>query len=116
MTAAFGVRNFSDLEAGLREMVRVARVGGVVVVLEFSTPPNPLFRAIYNLYSRHILPCIGALLSRDRRAYEYLPASVEEFASPAQFLALMRSVGLSECRAQSQSFGIAQIYIGRKVK
>lgn len=113
VTAAFGVRNFSDLERGLREMVRVVRRGGVVVVLEFSTPPNPLFRAFYTFYSRHILPRVGALFSRDRRAYEYLPASVEEFASREEFLELMRRVGLVECRAFSQSFGIAQIYFGR---
>ncbi len=114
VTAAFGVRNFTDLKQGLSEMVRVARPNGWVVILEFSTPPNPLFRAIYTLYSRHILPRIGALLSRDRKAYEYLPASVEEFASPAEFIALMREVGLENCSSQSQSFGIAQIYIGAK--
>ncbi len=114
VTAAFGVRNFSDLEAGLKEMVRVTRHGGKVVVLEFSTPPNRLFRAIYRLYSRHILPRIGAIISRDRRAYEYLPASVEEFASRDEFLEIMASVGLGNCTARSQSFGIAQIYIGEK--
>ncbi len=116
LTAAFGVRNFSDLERGLSEMVRVTRDGGWIVVLEFSTPPNPFFRAIYNLYSRHIMPKIGALLSKDREAYEYLPASVVEFASRDEFLELMRRVGLTNCSARSQSFGIAQIYIGQKVK
>ncbi len=114
VTAAFGVRNFSDLEGGLTEMVRVTRSRGWVVVLEFSTPPNPLFRWVYNLYSRHILPRIGALLSKDRKAYEYLPASVEEFASPSEFIALMQRVGLENCAAKSQSFGIAQIYVGQK--
>ncbi len=115
LTVAFGVRNYTNLEAGLREMVRVTQQNGWIVVLEFSTPPNPLFRTFYHLYSRHILPRIGALLSRDRKAYEYLPASVEEFASPAQFIELMQSVGLQNCRAQSQSFGIAQIYVGQKI-
>ncbi len=112
VTAAFGVRNFTDLEQGLREMVRVTRRGGVVVVLEFSTPPNRAFRAIYNLYSRHILPRIGALLSRDRKAYEYLPASVEEFLSPEEFKVLMGKVGLTKCSSRAQLFGIAQIYTG----
>ncbi len=116
VTAAFGVRNFTDLERGLSEMVRVTRPRGIVVVLEFSTPPNPIFRAFYNFYSRHILPRIGALLSKDRKAYEYLPASVEEFASPNQFLELMERCGLEKCTAQSQSFGIAQIYVGVKKK
>lgn len=114
VTVAFGVRNYTDLEAGLREMVRVTRPGGWIVVLEFSTPPNRVFRAFYQLYSRYVLPRIGALLSRDRKAYEYLPASVEEFASPSQFVELMGRVGLSNCRAESQSFGIAQIYVGQK--
>ncbi len=115
VSVSFGVRNFSDLEGGLREMARVTRRGGVVVVLEFSTPPNPLFRAIYNLYSRHILPRIGALISKNRAAYDYLPASIEEFASPCEFTALMERVGLKNCMARSQSFGIAQIYIGEKI-
>ncbi len=114
VTAAFGVRNFSDLERGLSEMVRVTHSNGLIVVLEFSTPPNRVFRAFYNLYSRHILPRIGALLSRDRKAYEYLPASVEEFASKDEFLALMERVGLEGCTAYEQSMGIAQIYIGYK--
>ncbi|MFI3304196.1 MAG: bifunctional demethylmenaquinone methyltransferase/2-methoxy-6-polyprenyl-1,4-benzoquinol methylase UbiE [Rikenellaceae bacterium] len=114
-TAAFGVRNFTNLEKGLKEMVRVTRTGGWVVVLEFSTPPNPIFRWFYNLYSRHIMPRVGALFSRDREAYEYLPASVVEFASRDEFLRLMRRVGLSSCSAQSQSFGIAQIYVGQKI-
>ncbi len=113
-TAAFGVRNFSNLERGLSEMVRVTQRGGWVVVLEFSTPPNPLFRWCYNLYSRHILPRIGALISKDRKAYEYLPASVEEFASPTEFLDLMQRVGLVRCESRSQFFGVAQIYIGEK--
>lgn len=116
VTAAFGVRNYTDLERGLSEMVRVTRPRGMVVVLEFSTPPNPVFRSFYNIYSRHMLPRIGALLSKDRKAYEYLPASVEEFASPNQFLELMERCGLEQCTAQSQSFGIAQIYVGVKSK
>ncbi len=114
VTAAFGVRNFSDLERGLSQMVRVTKRGGWVVVLEFSTPPNRLFRWVYNLYSRHILPRIGALLSKDRKAYEYLPASVEEFASPAEFCELMERVGLVDCESQSQFFGVAQIYKGKR--
>lgn len=116
VTAAFGVRNYSDLERGVSEMVRVTRPRGMVVVLEFSTPPNPIFRTLYNIYSRQVLPRIGALLSKDRKAYEYLPASVEEFATPVQFLDIMERCGLEKCEALSQSFGIAQIYVGVKKK
>ncbi len=114
VTAAFGVRNFGDLDCGIEQMVRVTKRGGVVIVLEFSTPTNPLFKALYNLYSRNILPWIGSLISRDRKAYEYLPASVEEFATRDEFLALMRSKGLSNCKAIAQSGAIAQIYIGER--
>ncbi len=114
VTAAFGVRNFGDLDKGVGQMARVTRRGGVVVILEFSTPTNRVFGALYKLYSRHILPRIGALISKDRKAYDYLPASVEEFATRSEVIALMQSKGLAECRAVSQSGGIAQIYIGVK--
>ena len=113
-TVAFGVRNFGDLVAGLRELARTIKPGGKVVILEFSRPRNRAFRALYEFYSYKILPRIGGLVSRDKRAYEYLPASVGEFPAPEVFLKMMGEAGFSKCRARSQSFGIAQIYIGEK--
>lgn len=113
-TVAFGVRNFGDLEAGLRELARTIKPGGKVVILEFSRPSNRAFRALYEFYTYRILPRIGGLVSRDKRAYEYLPASVEEFPAPEEFMALMSRAGFHDCRARSQSFGIAQIYIGER--
>lgn len=113
-TVAFGVRNFSDLDAGLRELHRTIKPGGEVVILEFSRPRCTLFRMVYEFYTYRILPRIGGLLSRDKRAYEYLPASVGEFPAPAEFLEMMRRAGFGECRARSQSLGIAQIYIGKR--
>ena len=113
-TVAFGVRNFGDLAAGLRELARTIKPGGKVVILEFSRPRNRAFRALYEFYSYKILPRIGGLVSRDKRAYEYLPASVGEFPAPEAFLKMMGEAGFSKCRARSQSFGIAQIYIGEK--
>lgn len=113
-TVAFGVRNFGDLGAGLRELARTIKPGGKVVILEFSRPRNRVFRAWYEFYSYKILPRIGGLVSRDKRAYEYLPASVGEFPAPEEFMAMMARAGFRNCRARSQSFGIAQIYIGER--
>lgn len=114
VTVGFGVRNFEDLEAGLREIARVLRPGGRAVILEFSTPANPLFRRIYGFYSHRLLPVVGGMVSKDRRAYEYLPASVDEFPAPARFLETLSEAGFVRCRARSQSWGIAHIYIGTK--
>ena len=113
-TVAFGVRNFGDLGAGLRELARTIKPGGKVVILEFSRPRNRVFRALYEFYSYKILPRIGGLVSRDKRAYEYLPASVGEFPAPEEYMAMMARAGFRNCRARSQSFGIAQIYIGER--
>lgn len=113
-TAAFGVRNFGDLDRGLREMARTLKPGGRVVVLEFSRPRNRLVRVLYEFYSYRILPRIGGLVSKERQAYEYLPASVGEFLSPAEFLEAMARAGFRNCTARSQSCGIAQIYVGER--
>ena len=88
--------------------------GGRVVILEFSTPRNRIFRTLYEFYSYRILPRIGGMVSHDRQAYAYLPASVGEFPAPDRFLAMMEAAGFRRCRARSQSFGIAQIYIGER--
>lgn len=97
VTVAFGVRNFGDLEAGLREMARTIKPGGKVVILEFSRPRNRLFRVLYEFYTYKILPRIGGMVSKDKRAYEYLPASVGEFPAPAEFMSMMERAGFRGC-------------------
>ena len=114
VTVAFGVRNFENMERGLSEIYRTLRVGGKLVVLEFSTPRNFLVRKLYQLYSNHFMKPVGGLVSRDRKAYNYLPDSIVEFSSPEEFLEQLQRAGFEGCYRRSQSFGIAQIYIGKK--
>ena len=114
VTVAFGVRNFGNIEQGLREIWRVRASGGHLVVLEFSTPRNFLVRKAYQFYSNHVMKPVGGLVSHDRKAYDYLPDSIVEFPEPEKFLDMMRGVGFDNCHRYSQSFGIAQIYIARK--
>ncbi len=113
-TVAFGVRNFQDLDAGLGELARTIKPGGKVVILEFSTPKNRIFGSLYGFYSRHILPGVGAAVSHDKRAYTYLPESVAEFPAPEKFIERMEQAGFKNCKARSQTFGIAQIYVGER--
>lgn len=114
VTVAFGVRNFGDIDAGLHEMHRVLADGGVLAVLELATPRNKFFNKLYGGYSHRILPRIGGMVSSDSKAYEYLPASVDEFPAPDRFTDMMRAAGFAECRARSLSFGIATLFTGIK--
>lgn len=114
VTVAFGVRNFEHLEKGLSELYRCLKPGGRLVVLEFSIPRNRLIRWVYAQYSHRLLPRIGAMISKDRQAYDYLPDSVEEFPSPERFMETLRGVGFTDTKAKSQSFGIAHIYEATK--
>ena len=109
MTQAFG-----DIDTSLREISRSLRAGGHIVILEFSTPRNFLVRRLYRLYSNHVMKPVGGLVSKDRKAYNYLPDSIEEFPDPELFLDIMRQAGFKDCHRKSLSLGIAQIYIGQK--
>jgi demethylmenaquinone methyltransferase/2-methoxy-6-polyprenyl-1,4-benzoquinol methylase len=110
---AFGIRNVPDPEAALREIRRVLVPGGRVVVLEFSTPRG-VVGALYRLYSRHVLPRVGGLISGDPGAYAYLPASIERFPSPADFAAVLERAGFARVRHRPLTFGIAQLHRGER--
>ncbi len=114
VTAAFGVRNFGDIPAGLREMCRVTRSGGVCFVLEFSEPTVPLFGWVYRIYFHKILPGMGRLVSKDAGAYTYLPESVGGFPAPDVFMGMLREAGFSEVSKRRLTFGVAYIYMARK--
>ncbi len=109
---AFGVRNFEDLEAGLRGIGRVLRPGGALVVLEFSHPRSFPIKQLYDVYSHHILPRIGQTVSQDSGAYRYLPESVAAFPDGADFLARMQSAGFETLTWKPLTFGIASLYKG----
>jgi len=113
VTVAFGFRNLANYEAGLAEMRRVLRPGGMAAILEFSQPPNAAFRALYNLYSRRILPWIGGALSGSRDAYTYLPESVSRFPSASELAEDMRSAGFAEVRFEYLTGGIVALHLGK---
>ena len=113
-TVAFGVRNFEHQREALTEMKRTIRKGGHLVVLEFSNPKCGFVRWCYRLYSHYILPTIGRLVSKHSTAYTYLPESIDQFASPEKFSALLQEVGFDRIERKSQSLGIAHIYIAHK--
>lgn len=109
---AFGIRNVRDYEKGLSEMGRVVKSGGKVIVLEFTTIQNPLFRAPYRFYITKILPFIGELVSGKKGAYAYLPSSMLEFPGPEEFKKSMENAGLRDVRYQRLSLGIVAVHTG----
>ena len=112
---AFGIRNVSDLKAGIAEMTRVTAPGGRVVILEFSQPTNTFFKAIYYFYFKKILPFIGKLISRSKyNAYSYLPSSVLNFPDRYGLRAQMESCGHKDVKIYSRTLGIVTIHVGQK--
>lgn len=114
ITVGFGVRNFENLKKGLAEMIRVLKPGGKVVVLEFSKPKVFPIKQLFGFYSRVFIPFFGKMFSKDRRAYSYLPESVEVFPEGQNFMDILTEVGYSEVSSIRLSGGIATIYLGTK--
>lgn len=111
---AFGVRNFKDPVKGLEEMRRVLRFGGFLMILEFSKPDGFIFKHLYNLYFRYLLPFTGALFSKQIKAYKYLNESVMGFPENIKFLEMMIDAGFSDVKQTRLTRGIATIYTGVK--
>lgn len=112
---AFGIRNVVHRDRGLREMCRVVKPGGRVVVLEFSQPESALFGTVYRFYFTRVLPRLGGLLSRGS-AYSYLPDSVQEFPPPREFAEMMREAGCDPVTFRPLTCGIVTLYVGVKRK
>ena len=110
---AFGIRSVPDAHAALAEIRRVLVPGGRLVVLEFSTPRGAM-GALYRLYSRHVLPRVGGLLSGERGAYAYLPASIERFPKPDAFAAALGRAGFTNVGYRALTFGVAHLHRGER--
>ena len=114
VTVAFGVRNFEHLQQGYREMARVLKPGGMLCVLELSTPRNRLIRWFYDLYTLHIIPWIGSRKSGDKSAYRYLPQSIAAVPQGDDMLQLMRNAGLRDAKFKRLTLGVCTIYTAVK--
>lgn len=114
VTVAYGVRNFERLSAGYREMARVLRPGGLLAVIELSTPRSWAVRPFYKLYTRCIIPIVGRLVSHDVRAYRYLPESIAAVPQGDAMCALMTASGLEDARCKRLTLGTCTLYTARK--
>ncbi|MBQ9668563.1 MAG: bifunctional demethylmenaquinone methyltransferase/2-methoxy-6-polyprenyl-1,4-benzoquinol methylase UbiE [Prevotella sp.] len=114
VTAAFGIRNFADLDRGLHEMCRVLRPGGHLSVVELTTPVAFPMKQLFWLYSHLVLPTYGRLISKDRKAYSYLTQTIEAFPQGEQMVTILRRAGFSEATFRRLTFGICTMYFATK--
>ena len=114
ITVGFGVRNFENLLQGLKNMHRVLKPGGTVVILEFSKPKKFPIKQLYHFYFSKLCPLVGNFFSKDKIAYSYLPESVKAFPDGQQFIQIMNNIGYKQTTYRPLTFGIASIYTGKK--
>ena len=114
-TIAFGIRNVAEPEKALEEVARVLRPRGRLAILEFGQPSIPGIRTLYLWYFKYLLPAVGRVVSRHNSAYSYLPASVQAFPPPPEFMKIIESRGFSRVRAVPLTFGIVYLYIAEKI-
>ncbi len=111
---AFGIRNVIDMPAAFREILRVLRPGARFVILEFSTPKSAFIRWTYELYSRRVLPLVGALISGHPTAYQYLPDSIAQFPAAEKLRTIMGDSGFANVSITTLTFGVAALHFGEK--
>jgi demethylmenaquinone methyltransferase/2-methoxy-6-polyprenyl-1,4-benzoquinol methylase len=114
VASAFGFRNLANYEHGLWEILRVLKPGGTLAILEFADPGPGLFGSLYRWYSRAVLPRIGGLISRDRSAYAYLPASISKFFQPEELAAAMSKAGYGSVRFELWAGGAVALHMGKR--
>ncbi len=114
VSVAYGVRNFQNLLAGYKEMHRVLRPGGMLCVIELSTPDSPLVRPFYRFYTKCVIPAVGRLISKDVRAYSYLPESIAAVPKGESMLRLISEAGFCDARFRPLTFGVCTIYTAFK--
>ncbi len=114
ITVAYGVRNFEHLDRGYAEMYRVMQRGGTLCVLDLSPPRSQLVKPFYKFYTRHIIPWVGKAVSRDVRAYSYLPESIAAVPQGEEMLQLISEAGFKNCRCRRFTFGTCSVYLAEK--